>query len=103
WLDHVASGRAEPACAAPAWLLSLAMSRQLFHALGIDDWEDLDVWDRVRRRTGRSLPGELTADAGLTDDLTEVAREIRAYWTQPPRLMEELPIHAREILDRFVT
>lgn len=102
WLDHLAGSGPDPAAAAPTWVLSLAMLRELFPALGIEDWEDLDVWDRVRRRTGRSLPGELTAAAGLTDAVAEVTREIRAHWTQPFRLMEQLPAASSGILESFV-
>jgi hypothetical protein len=54
WLGyHALAGDAGPG---PAWVASLAMLRSLFNALGVDGWEDRDVWDRVRWQTFRRLP-----------------------------------------------
>ncbi|MCH7737692.1 MAG: thiopeptide-type bacteriocin biosynthesis protein [Chloroflexi bacterium] len=60
----------------PAWALSLAMMQALFSGLDITGWEDLGVWDHVRRKTGRRLFHELLSSA----DFTAAADEIRQKW-----------------------
>lgn len=74
WLAfHTASGDN-----GPAWAYSLSLLRHVLDGLGIAGWEDLDVWDRIARQTGRVLP------AGLTPQKTNaVAGAFRAAWAQP--------------------
>ncbi len=97
WLDyHVLAGSPgeEPG---PAWALSLAMLRALFDGLEIVGWEDLDVWDRVRRKTGRQL-GEQALGNG---DFARVADPIRAGWADHQWLLAQLPPQVREIAETY--
>jgi len=98
WLDYhtLASGDLE--IAGPAWALSLAMLRLFFAALGITDWEDLDVWTRIRRNAGRELP------IGTYDqsNFTEIIREIQSFWMDP-HLFTQLPPSTRAIAERYQT
>jgi thiopeptide-type bacteriocin biosynthesis protein len=96
WLDyHTAAS--EEQVVAPPWALSLVMLRALFTGLGITDWEDLDVWDRVRRRSGRSLPSEVLADV----DFASTAAEIRLRWLNPQSILEELSQPLQNIAERY--
>jgi thiopeptide-type bacteriocin biosynthesis protein len=85
-----------------AWSLSLAMLPALFHALDISDWEDLDVWDRIRTRSGRSLPEAVVQ----TREFAEIADGIRARWLGAPAdgewprdVADTLGDHARAMAD----
>jgi thiopeptide-type bacteriocin biosynthesis protein len=96
WLDyHIAASKEE--VVAPAWALSLVMLRALFTGLGITDWEDLDVWDRLRRRTGRSLPSEVLPEV----DFASAAAEIRFRWLNPQSILEELSQQLQNIAERY--
>lgn len=93
WLDVHADGGA----GAPAWLMSLAMLRALHAALGIEGWEALDVWDRVRRQTGRRLPDRVLA----SEEFAATAADLRALWVSPDLLADRLGSRARAVADRF--
>lgn len=45
----------------PPWAFSLAMISGLLDGLEIVDWEDLDLWERIRRQAYRTLPDGLPA------------------------------------------
>lgn len=87
WLRFHALASEDRALAEHAWSLSLVVLRSLFTALGITDWEDVDVWDRVRSRAGRSFPAEVRARI----ELDRIARELQQAWASPDRLLAELP------------
>lgn len=87
WLDFHARAHAEPDLAGSAWALSFVVLRALFEGLRIVDWEDLDVWDRIRARTGRRLAPEAAGLATLED----LRAEVRAAWLDPTRLFATLP------------
>src|SRR5690606_35378504 len=74
WLDYRLSAAPDDGAGIdPAWALSLAMLQSLFASLGITGWEDLGVWDHVRRKTGRRLGSEMTS----SPDFLAMAEEIR--------------------------
>ncbi len=77
WLEYHALAHPDLQSAGPAWRLSLAMLRTVFSGLGISEWEDLCVWERVRDRTGRRVPAQVSSLA----EFKEIAAEIRAFWT----------------------
>jgi thiopeptide-type bacteriocin biosynthesis protein len=84
WLDfHGArSTRAnEPSL---AWLLSLAAIHALFDGLGVEGWEDVGVWARVRDATGRRLAPESQALPGYQ----ETADGIRGLWSRRNSLVD---------------
>ncbi|HVB43864.1 MAG TPA: thiopeptide-type bacteriocin biosynthesis protein [Streptosporangiaceae bacterium] len=43
----------------PPWMFSLAILRHLLNGLTISNWEDLNVWERVRRQAYRGIPDAL--------------------------------------------
>jgi thiopeptide-type bacteriocin biosynthesis protein len=94
WLDYHALARER---GGPAWALSLLMLRALFDALEIVGWEDLDVWDRIRRKTGRRLAEQARGHTVLA----RAADGIRAGWAAGDRLLEQLPPRARQIAATF--
>ena len=77
----------------PPWLLSLVMLNSLLTCLQIQDWEDLDVWDRIRRQTGRCLPSAMLKAANFQ----EVLAEIRHRWLHRQLLVDELSPEIKEI------
>jgi thiopeptide-type bacteriocin biosynthesis protein len=97
WLDFHALADSQREASVPAWALSLAMLRALFTGLGITDWEDLDVWDRVRRKTGRSLPDEALPQA----EFEEAASGIQARWLNSQLLLKELSPQVRSIAENY--
>lgn len=86
WLDYHASGSSEATTGTPAWLLSLAVVHALFDGLGIEGWEDVGVWDRVRGTTGRRLASESQVLPGYQ----EAADGIRDVWSRRDSLVELL-------------
>lgn len=92
WLDYRGGGG--PAGDDLAWLVSLAMLRDLFDELDIVDWEDLGVWDRLRSHAGRRLARPATELPGYP----EVAGAIRATWRRPGQLVDRLPPAVRAIV-----
>jgi len=87
WLQLHAWAHADPRLGGSAWALSFVVLHALFRGLRIVDWEDVDVWDRVRHRLGRRLPPEAASLATLE----ELCAEIRAAWLDPGRLDAALP------------
>jgi thiopeptide-type bacteriocin biosynthesis protein len=72
WLDfHAGAGGA-----LPGWAFSLYALRTLLDGLEVVGWEDLDVWDRVRRQAFRTLPAPVTAGAAFAP----AAAGVRAAW-----------------------
>jgi thiopeptide-type bacteriocin biosynthesis protein len=60
-----------------SWAFSLRLLREFFAGLNVAGWEDHDVWDRVRRDTGRCL-----SDAHLAmDGFAATALAIRGAWS----------------------
>jgi len=93
WLDiHALDTRA----AAPSWAVSLLMLRAFLTALSIADWEDVDIWERVRR-TGRMLPPDILN----LPDSAELFAEIRAAWSQPESLYADLSESQRAVIERY--
>lgn len=87
WLQFHALAHGDPELAATSWALSLRVVRALLVGLRIVDWEDIDVWDRVRSRTGRRLPAETLGEEAFAS----VSEELRAAWLDPTRLRAVLP------------
>ncbi|HWK28581.1 MAG TPA: thiopeptide-type bacteriocin biosynthesis protein [Solirubrobacter sp.] len=78
WLDFHALSEQQP-----AWLLSLAMLRPVFEGLGVVGWEDIGVWDGVRRHAGRRLP-----EHAVAPEYVNVARSLRAVWADPGAVVD---------------
>lgn len=97
WLDYHAWLSAQPDELAPAWVLSLAMLREVFVQLAIIDWEDIDVWDRIRSKTGRSLPSQVLPPTALE----AAAKDICSHWLDPQVLLTELPGEVRKVAERY--
>lgn len=72
WLDFHAGA----AGGTPAWAFSLHVLRALLDGLAVTGWEDLDVWDRVRRQALRTLPERVTR----ADGFAAAADGVRAAW-----------------------
>ncbi|MDK1349089.1 thiopeptide-type bacteriocin biosynthesis protein [Streptomyces sp. 378] len=71
WLAYHAQATTGPV---PAWRLSLRMIRSLLDGLGIDDLEDLGLWDHLVRDAGRGFRREPPGN------WHKVADEIRRAW-----------------------
>ncbi|MEU7581398.1 thiopeptide-type bacteriocin biosynthesis protein [Streptomyces sp. NPDC041068] len=95
----------EGAGARPAWAMSLLMVRALLDALEIVGWEDLDVWDRLRRQTGRRFAalGHGAGTAGLPAEAARIEAALRAGWTDPDSLTARLPDSAVKQAEEFRT
>lgn len=72
WLEYLATVEASE----PAWAFSLGLLRGLLDGLQVVGWEDLDVWERVRRQTHRKLPASVLAGSSFT----AAAAGIRSIW-----------------------
>lgn len=96
WLDYhlLAAGTARPGS---DWAFSLALLRRLFDAVGIAGWEDRDVWDRIRRDTGRRLRPEYLAEDGFG----RAAEGLRSTWGSPGELLAQLSPGARDLVERY--
>ena len=65
----------------------LILLRYIFAGLEIEDWEDLDVWDKVRSKTGRAFPAGLD----LADDTVKAASDPVAWvWIEPGWALAQL-------------
>ncbi|MFE0172153.1 thiopeptide-type bacteriocin biosynthesis protein [Streptomyces sp. NPDC059002] len=100
---HGSPAGREGAGVRPAWAMSLLMVRALLDALEIVGWEDLDVWDRLRRQTGRRYAAGLRA-AGAAGPLAQVARieaALRAAWADQETLAAALPAGAERRVEEY--
>lgn len=97
WLSFHTRCDSDTHVADPSWALSLIMLRALFTSLGIKDWEDLDVWDRIHRKTGRQLPVDAMKQPRVRNALTE----IQARWSHPELGLKELSADAKQIAQNF--
>lgn len=75
--------------------LSLYILRNVFLSLEIVDWEDLEVWRKVRSRAGRILNNPSLLDQEI---LNSVQSEIVQLWANPLGLLEGYPQALREDL-----
>lgn len=69
------------------WALSLLMIRDMFGALRILGWEDVDVWNRIAEDGGRVL----TPEVAQASSSRRLAAALRAGWTDPAGLRATLP------------
>ena len=79
----------------PSWAMSLLLLRALFDALQIVGWEDLDVWDRVRRY--RPLPPAAAEDPRFA----RLATALRAAWPSRSALTAKLSPEAVELVEEY--
>lgn len=86
WLDYHACRAPEGGALTPAWLVSFAVLRSLFAGLEIVGWEDLAVWDTVRR-LGRRRLGSVELSLPAYED---VASNVRDVWSQRDRVLDYL-------------
>jgi thiopeptide-type bacteriocin biosynthesis protein len=78
----------------PAWAFSLVLLRDVMDGLGVQGWEDRDVWDRVRRTTARTLPAE------VSDAWRDTAIRVRTHWRAVGALRDALPDPLRALAVR---
>lgn len=83
WLDFHTNTDSQPGA---VWATSLIMLRQIFGHLGITGWEDLDVWERIRDKTGRSLPPEVRD----SESFKLFSEQIRAAWQNSETFKDQL-------------
>jgi thiopeptide-type bacteriocin biosynthesis protein len=81
---------------ASAMRLSLAMIRALLDGLEIVDWEDIEVWDRLRTTAGRRIAPEAREHPGFR----LVAAALRRQW-RTTSLRDDLTPPERETVERF--
>nr|WP_240929968.1 thiopeptide-type bacteriocin biosynthesis protein [Streptomyces coryli] len=80
----------------PVWAMSLRMIRGLLDALGIVGWEDLDVWDRLRRQAGRGFAGD-----GQPPAAAPAAAALRAAWADPRQPAAVLSPQALRLAEEY--
>jgi thiopeptide-type bacteriocin biosynthesis protein len=81
----------------PNWVFSLALLNSLFAALHIVDWEDRDVWDRVRRQAGRRLSPTSLGVEGFAE-----ARDgIHRTWRDKDSLYSQLSRPAATLVRKY--
>jgi thiopeptide-type bacteriocin biosynthesis protein len=86
WLDYHSCRAVEGEAISPAWLVSLAALRTVFAGLDITGWEDIGVWDRIRKMAGRRL-GDDRVSLPL---YAELASDLREAWSRKDRILDEL-------------
>jgi len=79
-----------------AWAFSLALVRQLLNGLRIAGWEDLEVWERIRRQAHRMVP-----EAIDPEKVRSAGDGIRTMWAEPDLLRAKLPTPAQDLVDRW--
>lgn len=80
----------------PPWAFSLALIDGLLDGLGVIDWEDLDVWERIRRQAHRTLPASLPAGrAGAA------ASGLQAAWAERADFIASLPGEAAALVSKY--
>ncbi len=80
----------------PAWAFSLALLRQILDGVGVAGWEDLGVWERIRSRTGRTLPPGMNIGR-----IAAACAGIRTTWSDPSRLEANLPVPVAALVDEW--
>ena len=80
------------------WAFSLALVRQLLNGLRIAGWEDLEVWERIRRQAHRVIPAAIAPEK-----VNSAGAGIRAVWSDPDLLRSKLPEPALLLVDRWGT
>ena len=94
WLDFHTNTDSQPGA---AWAMSLIMLRQIFGHLGISGWEDLDVWERIRDKTGRSLPPEVRE----SESFKLFSEQIQAAWQDGETFRDQLAAVLSDKLRNF--
>ncbi|MEV0581331.1 thiopeptide-type bacteriocin biosynthesis protein [Nonomuraea sp. NPDC050310] len=79
----------------PAWAMSLLMIQSLLATLKVVGWEDLDVWDRLRRH-GRAAPGALDDPRVKT-----LAAALRSAWPSREKLAAKLSPEAIALAEEY--
>jgi hypothetical protein len=95
WLDYYACRAVEGEAIGPPWLVSLAVLRTVFAGLDITGWEDIGVWDAIRRVAGRQLSGDRVSLPKYGD----VASGIRDVWCRRDRISSELKPAVKAMVD----
>ncbi len=80
----------------PPWAFSLAMISGLLDGLEIIDWEDLDVWERIRRQARRTVPAGLPADR-----VTAAVSGLQATWAERADFLASLPGDAAALVGKY--
>ena len=80
----------------PTWVFSLLLLRCLFDGLGIVGWEDLEVWSRIHRQAGRTLPVGMPVGK-----VADACAGIRAGWSDPGKLREGLSEPVAALVDTW--
>lgn len=81
------------------WLLSLTLLKHFFSQLGISGWEDIDVWDRVRKKTFRSVPDEMIR----LPDFQTAASEIKSHWEQIDLVTSTFSQATKKIVEEYTS
>lgn len=82
----------------PRWMFSLMLVREMLNGLAISGWEDLSVWERIRRQAYREIPEALDRDK-----VSAVTSVMRALWADPGALRQELGEHASNLAEEYGT
>lgn len=93
WLAH----HARPEQGERTLEVALILLRYVFSGLGVVDWEDIDVWEKVRSRTGRAFPAGFDADGSA---LGEVGATILRLWSEPGGVLRALDARTRARTER---
>ena len=96
WLDYHACRAVEDEAISPAWLVSLAVLRTVFAGLDITGWEDIGVWDCIRKTAGRRLRGDKVS----LPLYAEVVGEIRDVWSRRDQIVDGLKPAVKAIVAR---
>jgi thiopeptide-type bacteriocin biosynthesis protein len=91
WLDYHACPAVEGAAISPAWLVSMAVLRTVFAGLDIIGWEDIGVWEHIRKMAGRRLGADKTSFPLYA----EVSDQILYLWSHRDGIIEELHRRSR--------
>jgi thiopeptide-type bacteriocin biosynthesis protein len=97
WLDYFVSEDIRDGSTRP-WTVSLKLLRSLFTALGIVDFEDIGVWQRIRHHWGRAFPPALLN----SDVFGEAAAGLRSMWGKSTNFDDLLP-RAHPLVSRACT
>lgn len=95
WLAFIGSA-CLPAQPCPPWAFSLAMISGLLDGLEIVDWEDLDVWERIRRQAYRTLPAGLASGT-----VAAAASGLQACWAERADFLASLSGEAATLVGTY--